>query len=382
MIINPANRVSEVKAYYFATKLQEIAQMKASGKDVINLGIGSPDLLPDSKVIAQLYQSSNAPEANKYQSYKGISTLRQAIVQWYDLNYGVKLNADNEVLPLMGSKEGLMHIAMSFLGEGDIALVPNPGYPAYRTVTQLAGATSVDYKLTADNDWQPNMAALSDVDIDRVKLMWVNYPHMPTGANMNLEVMKSLIDWAKEHKVLLVHDNPYSHILNDSPTSILSIAGAMEVCIELNSLSKSHNMAGWRVGMLLADSEYVDTVMRFKSNMDSGMYRPIQEAAAAALRLDQTWTEQLNMEYRQRRQIVWSIMEALNCSYDPDAVGMFVWGKVPQGTGEKLVDHLLYDKNVFVTPGFIFGSEGNEYIRISLCVDRATLRNALQRIKS
>lgn len=384
MIIQPSNRVANATTYYFATKLAEIAKLNADGQDVINLGIGSPDLQPPIEVVNQLRESALDQTANKYQSYKGIPQLREAFASWYERNFEVSLDSNSEVLPLIGSKEGIMHIAMSFLQEGDEALVPDPGYPAYAMTTKLAGAKPIHYKLDEENGWKPNFEDLEAMDLSKVKVMWLNYPNMPTGAVADKLFFEELVLFAKKHQILLVHDNPYAFILNDQPLSLLSIKGAKDVTIELNSLSKCYNMAGWRVGVMSGAKEYIDTVMRFKSNMDSGMYRPIQEAAVAALNMDNSWFDSINEIYRKRRAIVYQIMDAINCVYDKSAVGLFVWGKIPKGwqdSGE-LVDVLLYQRKVFITPGFIFGTGGDRYVRISLCADEDVLMESLRRIKS
>ncbi len=382
MIIQPSDRVAQATTYYFATKLAEIAKLNADGQDIINLGIGSPDLQPPKAVVDQLRESVLDVTANKYQSYRGIPQLRTAFSKWYDRHFGVTLDADEEVLPLIGSKEGVMHIAMSFLQKGDEALVPNPGYPAYAMTTKLAGAKPVYYGLDEENGWKPNFEHLEQMDLSRVKIMWLNYPNMPTGAKADLSFFQELVAFAKKYEILLVHDNPYAFILNDAPLSLLAVEGAKDVAIELNSLSKCYNMAGWRVGVLSGAKDYIDTVLRFKSNMDSGMYRPIQEAAVTALEMDDSWFESINVLYTKRRAIVYQIMDAIHCKYDTSAVGLFVWGKIPkswQDSGE-LVDKLLSERKVFITPGFIFGSGGDRYVRISLCADEEVLLEALSRI--
>ncbi len=382
MIISPSNRVANVSTYYFATKLAEIAQLNAEGKNIINLGIGSPDLLPPKEVIDQLHESAKSDHANKYQSYRGIASLRKAFSDWYAKYFKVNLDPLTEVLPLIGSKEGIMHIAMSFLEAGDEALVPNPGYPAYAMTTKLAGAKPIYYELDEQDGWLPNFSELEKKDLSRVKIMWLNYPNMPTGAVATKSLFEDLIVFANRHKILLVHDNPYAFILNDKPLSLLSIEGSKEVAIELNSLSKCYNMAGWRVGVMSGAKSYIDTVMRFKSNMDSGMYKPIQEAAITALSMNQSWFDNQNHIYTRRRNIVHKIMDAIDCQYDKDSVGLFVWGKISKQwkDARELVDQLLYERKVFITPGFIFGSKGEGYIRISLCANEETLTEALNRI--
>ncbi|MEO1262471.1 MAG: aminotransferase class I/II-fold pyridoxal phosphate-dependent enzyme [Bacteroidota bacterium] len=381
--IQPASRLGDVKEYYFSKKLREIANMRKEGKDVLNLGIGSPDLPPHPSVIAALHSHSQLDNNHAYQSYTGIPELRKAFADWYVQFYGVALDARSEVLPLIGSKEGIVHIAMSFLEKGDAALVPNPGYPAYATATKLTGADVVEYRLSEKNGWLPDLAELEKEDLHRIKIMWVNYPNMPTGAQAKKSSFEQLVDFARKHHILLVNDNPYSFILNEDHLSILSIAGAKEVALELNSLSKSHNMAGWRVGMLAGKPEFIQTILRFKSNMDSGMFRPVQLAAAKALQLPKEWYNGLNIIYRKRRNKVYELLEQLNCQWQTGTSGMFVWAKIPAGykDGFELSDAILYGANVFLTPGGIFGSQGNQYIRISLCSKEDVFAEAITRIK-
>jgi LL-diaminopimelate aminotransferase len=351
---------------------------------VINLGIGSPDLPPHPDVIRVLQEESSKPNVHAYQSYKGSPVLRQAIAAWYKKWYNVTLNPDTEILPLIGSKEGIMHICMTYLNEGDQALVPNPGYPTYKSAVKLSGAECVDYLLTEEHAWQPDFEALEKLDLSRVKLMWVNYPQMPTGQVPDETVFEKLISFGKKHDILICHDNPYSFILNDNPSSLLATAGAMDVVIELNSLSKSHNMAGWRVGMLCGAKERIDEVLRFKSNMDSGMYLPLQLAAAKALEVDQSWYDGVNDSYRKRRELAYEILNMLGCRYDGNQVGMFLWARVPQEfeSGFALSDKVLYDAGVFITPGGIFGTAGNEFIRVSLCSPEEKFRTSVERIKA
>ena len=381
--IRPASRLGDVKEYYFSKKLREIADMRKEGKDVLNLGIGSPDLPPHPSVIEALHSHSQLDNNHAYQSYTGIPELREAFATWYQQFYGVALDADSEVLPLIGSKEGIVHIAMSFLENGDAALVPNPGYPAYATATKLTGAEVIEYHLSEENGWLPDLDALEKENLHRVKIMWVNYPNMPTGAQAKRSSLTQLVDFARRHHILLVNDNPYSFILNEDHLSVLSIAGAKEVALELNSLSKSHNMAGWRVGMLAGKSDLIQTVLRFKSNMDSGMFRPVQLAAAKALQLPKAWYNNLNATYRQRRKKVYQLLALLNCQWKSDTSGMFVWAKIPSEykDGFELSDKILYVANVFLTPGGIFGSQGNQYIRISLCSKEAVFAEAIKRVK-
>ena len=384
MIINKASRVSEVKAYYFATKLQEVAAMNMDGSvPVINLGIGSPDLQPPPEVISTLHTAADDPKANKYQSYKGTSQLREAFANWYQKWFGVTLGSDTDILPLMGSKEGIMHISMSFLQSGDRVLVPNPGYPAYRMCAALAGATTIPYELSADKKWLPDLDKISQLpDFHKVKIMWINYPHMPTGAVADLVFYKELVKWAKKHEILICSDNPYAFILNESPASPLQVEGALAVCIELTSLSKCYNMAGWRVGCLAGSKDYIDTVLTYKSNMDSGMYRPIQEAAVAAMNQKADWFEKINATYRQRKQIAMEIMNLLELEYDASAAGMFIWGRLSHDlfTSAEVIDDILHGARVFLTPGHIFGTAGEGYIRISLCATVDELLQAKQRI--
>lgn len=381
-VIRPAQRLEHIQEYYFSAKLREIAQMRAAGQDVINLGIGSPDLPPSADTIEALVQHSRERHTHSYQSYTGIPELRYAFARWYERWFGVLLHPDSEVLPLIGSKEGIVHIAMTYLGEGDQALVPNPGYPTYRAATLLAGAQPLEYELKPENGWLPNLDALAKQDLSRVKIMWLNYPHMPTGAVASAECFQQLTAFARQHRILLVNDNPYAFILNEHPASLLATNGAKDVAIELNSLSKSHHMAGWRVGVLAGRADYLQEVLRFKSNMDSGMFKPVQLAAAQALQCPPEWYATINAVYRERRAIVYRILQALQCHWDAQQSGMFVWAKVPDtyADGYALSDEILYKANVFLTPGGIFGSQGNDYIRISLCSDGALLEEALRRI--
>ena len=382
-IITTASRLGEVKEYYFSTKLKEIARMKAAGKKVINLGIGSPDMLPPKEVLETLAKESQQAGVHGYQSYVGIPELRAAFSEWYATHFDVQLDAATEVLPLIGSKEGIMHISMTFLEAGDEVLIPNPGYPAYRAVANLTGASIREYKLSAERGWLPDLEALAKEDLSKVKIMWVNYPHMPTGTQANEAFYKELIAFAKAQKILVCNDNPYSFILNDNPFSILSVEGAKEVALELNSLSKAHNMAGWRIGMLGGASHYVQNILRFKSNMDSGMFRPVQLAAVKALSLDKTWYQGLNAAYRKRQQKAFELMDLLNCEYDRGQTGLFVWAKIPAKykNAFEVSDEILYGANVFITPGSIFGSQGDQYIRASLCSTVEVFEESINRIK-
>lgn len=379
-----AERLAQTEEYYFSRKLREIDEMNRQGKQVINLGIGSPDLPPHPSVVDELHAAASRPDTHAYQSYKGSPVLRQAIADWYLTSYGVSLDPDREILPLIGSKEGIMHVCMTFLSEGDEALVPNPGYPTYRSAVQLAGARCLDYELKAAGGWMPDLQVLEAMDLSRVKLMWVNYPHMPTGAVADAAFLIRLIDFARRHGILIVHDNPYSFILNDTPQSLLSLEGARDQVLELNSLSKSHNMAGWRIGMLLGRADLVSEVLRFKSNMDSGMFLPMQLAAAKALALGPQWYKQLNETYLSRRSRVYDLLDLLGCSYERSQKGMFVWAQVPAAykDGYDLADRLLREAAVFITPGGIFGSQGTSYIRVSLCRDQQVFEDAIRRIRT
>lgn len=382
MIIQPAKRLNNVQEYYFSKKLREIADMRSRGIDVLNLGIGSPDLPPLPEVSVLLGEQSRLPDVHAYQPYLGIPELRAAFADWYRRFFGVKLDPASEVLPLIGSKEGIIHIAMTFLEPGDVALVPNPGYPSYKAASELAGAEVVEFPLTARNGWLPDLEALEQTDLRRVKIMWVNYPNMPTGAHANQAFFEKLIAFGKRHNILIVNDNPYSFILNDNHLSLLSVPGAMDVALELNSLSKSHNLAGWRVGMLAGRADYLAHVVRFKSNVDSGMFKPVQLAAALALGAPQSWYDELNTTYRHRRKLACQLLDLLGCEYDPTATGMFVWARVPDHfqSGYELADLLLNEAHVFITPGGIFGSNGDRYLRISLCSKEGVFETAIERV--
>ncbi|MCO6490599.1 MAG: aminotransferase class I/II-fold pyridoxal phosphate-dependent enzyme [Phaeodactylibacter sp.] len=383
LIIRPASRLGEVKEYYFSMKLREIARMRAEGKPVLNLGIGSPDLPPAQEVVDELSGWLGNNDVHGYQSYTGIPELRQAFAGWYAQWFGTPLDPEGEVLPLLGSKEGLMHIAMSFLEAGDEALVPNPGYPAYRAVSNLAGAAVREYPLEERLGWMPDLEALGRQDLSRVKVMWANYPNMPTGTQAPQSFLEELVAFARRHRILVVNDNPYAFILNREQRSILSVPGAREVALELNSLSKAHNMAGWRIGMLAGREDYLKVVLRFKSNMDSGMFKPVQLAAVKALQSPPEWYASLNAVYSERRESVFQLLDLLGCTYEKRQVGMFVWAKVPDryASGYELSDEVLYNHHVFLTPGGIFGSQGDQYIRISLCSDGALYEEAIRRIK-
>lgn len=380
--IRTASRLDGIEEYYFSQKLREIATMRADGKAVINLGIGSPDLPPAPATVDELTEQSRKPDQHAYQSYAGTPELRKAFAKWYQDWFGVTLHPDKEILPMIGSKEGIMHIAMTYLEAGDEALVPDPGYPTYRAATTLTGASVRSYALSEDRRWLPDLDALAASDLSRVKLMWVNYPHMPTGAQADRGFFTDLVAFAKAHHILLINDNPYAFILNERPLSLLSIDGAKEVALELNSLSKSHNMAGWRVGMLAGQANFLQDVLRFKSNMDSGMFKPLQLAAARALESPESWYSDLNAIYRGRREKAMALLDLLNCTYDTTQAGMFVWAKIPAvySSAYELSDQILYNNHVFLTPGGIFGEQGNQYVRVSLCSDEATFETAIARI--
>lgn len=387
-----AKRLEGIGEYYFSQKLREIDEMNKAGKQVINLGIGSPDLPPHPDVIKTLHEEALKPGQHGYQNYKGSPVLRNAISKWYKKWYDVELNADTEILPLIGSKEGIMHICMTYLNEGDVVLIPNPGYPTYRSSAKIAGAKVIEYSLTKENNWFPDFNELEQIITnakspdsyrDREGLMFVNYPHMPTGKLPTKELFVQLVSFAKKHNILICHDNPYSFILNNTPMSLLSVDGAKDVVIELNSLSKSHNMAGWRVGMLVGAKERIDDVLRFKSNMDSGMFLPVQLAAAKALELGQEWHDKVNVAYGNRRKKVFELLQLLNCLFDENQAGLFVWASVPSNykDGYELSDKVLHESNVFITPGGIFGSAGDKYVRVSLCTSEEKIEEAIQRIK-
>jgi LL-diaminopimelate aminotransferase len=382
--IATASRLGTVEEYYFSTKLKEIASLRAVGIPVINLGIGSPDLAPSAATIQALTESAENPANHAYQSYQGIPALRQAFANFYAKHYGVSVDWNQEILPLIGSKEGIMHIAMAYLEPGDETLIPNPGYPTYQAACALAGATVRTYELAEEGNWLPDLEALGQQDLSRVKIMWVNYPHMPTGAKADTGFFTRLRDFAIQHNILLVNDNPYSFILNEQPMSMLSIPGMKEVAIELNSLSKSHNMAGWRIGAAIGKAAFLQPVMKFKSNMDSGMFLPLQEAAAKALEADSTWFENQNTLYQERQKLVFQFMDIVGCRYDSAQTGMFVWAKVPDeyASGYALSDKILAENAVFITPGGIFGTQGNGYVRISLCAKEDVFKEAIERINT
>ena len=381
--IRPAERLNNVSEYYFSKKLKEVAEMNAAGKQVINLGIGSPDLPPSPEAIEVLCQSAQQADVHGYQPYVGIPELRNAFAQWYKEWYKVELNPQNEIQPLIGSKEGILHISLAFLNPGDSVLIPNPGYPTYSSVSNLVGANIIYYDLKEENGWQPDFEALEKLDLSKVKLMWTNYPNMPTGAPATMELYEKLVAFGKNNNIVICNDNPYSFILNDHPISILSVDGAKDICIELNSLSKSHNMPGWRVAMLASNAEFIQWVLKVKSNIDSGQFKPMMLAAANALQAPHKWYADMNEIYRERRNIAEQIMETLGCTLDKKQSGMFLWGKIPDRykNSEELADKILYEANVFITPGFIFGSNGDRYVRISLCCKKEALAKALNRIQ-
>ena len=381
--ITPANRVGSVQEYYFSRKLKEVAEMNAAGKNVINLGIGSPDLPPSEQTIETLCEHARKPNEHGYQPYVGIPELRKGFADWYKKWYDVDLDPKTEIQPLIGSKEGILHISLAFLNPGDGVLVPNPGYPTYSSVSKLVEARLIPYELKEELGWQPDFEELEKMDLSNVKLMWTNYPNMPTGANATPELYERLVDFARRKNIVIVNDNPYSFILNEKPISILSVPGAKECCIEFNSMSKSHNMPGWRIGMLASNAEFVQWILKVKSNIDSGMFRAMQLAAATALEAEADWYEGNNHNYRGRRHLAGEIMKALGCTYDENQVGMFLWGKIPASCKdvEELTEKVLHEARVFITPGFIFGSNGARYIRISLCCKDAKLAEALERIK-
>ena len=381
-MIERASRINHIEEYYFSKKLKEVFSLEKQGKPIINMGIGSPDIPPDREVINALKKSLSHPKASMYQSYQGIPELRKAISKFYKNNYNVTVDYSSEVLPLMGSKEGIMHISMAFLNKGDQVLIPNPGYPTYSAVTKILEAEPVFYDLVEKNNWQPDWKYLESIDSNKIKLMWLNYPNMPTGAKTDLNTLDRLIDWAKSRKIILVNDNPYSFILNDNPISILSRKGAFEVCLELNSLSKTFNMAGWRVGMLLGNKNYIKDVVKIKSNMDSGMFYGIQIGAIASLNLKKDWFKSLNEIYFKRREKVFELAKKLNTSFDKNISGLFVWAKLNEDvkSSEKFIDKILYKHNIFITPGSIFGSNGDRFIRLSLCVEEKIIEEAINRL--
>ena len=382
--IEPADRLSLVQEYYFSRKLKEVAQLNAEGKNIISLAIGSPDMPPSEQTINKLCEVAHQPNAHGYQPTMGTPELREAMADFYKRWYDVDLDPKTEILPLIGSKEGILHVTLAFVNPGDEVLVPNPGYPTYTSLSKILGAKIVNYNLREDNGWQPDFEELEKMDLSKVKLMWTNYPNMPTGGNARMETYERLVKFAKDHGIVVVNDNPYSFILNEHPMSLLQVPGAKDCCIEFNSMSKSHNMPGWRVGMCLSNATFISWIMKIKSNVDSGTFRGIQLAAAEALRNSAEWHHEANIEtYSRRRQWAEQIMNVLGCTYDPNQVGMFLWGKIPEKYAdvEDLTEKVLHEARVFITPGFIFGSNGKRYIRISLCAKEEKIKEALERIK-
>lgn len=376
-----AKRLDHIEEYYFSKKLKEVGHLISKGKPIINLGIGSPDIIPPKSTIDSLIEALNSPLAHKYQSYKGLESLRVAIKNFYIKNYKVELNHDEEILPLIGSKEGIMHISLAFLDEGDEVLIPNPGYPTYSSVTKIVGAKPIYYDLNESNSWLPNIQELEKMNLSKVKIMWINYPNMPTGSNCSLSFLDDLISFCEKKNILLINDNPYSFILNDNPISLL-MAKKSKNCLELNSLSKSHNMAGWRLGMVVGSKENIDSILKIKSNMDSGMFLPIQIGAIDALNQGNDWYRDLNEIYLKRKKIVLKICEKLNLKFDKNGSGLFIWAKISDEfkTSEEFINELLHKKNIFITPGSIFGSNGEGYVRISLCCNEKELNKALKRL--
>ena len=382
--ITPADRVGSIQEYYFSKKLKEVAEMNAQGKNVISLGIGSPDLPPSEETIETLCTHAHQANEHGYQPHVGIPELRQGFADWYQTWYGVELGPKSEIQPLIGSKEGILHISLAFLNPGDGVLIPNPGYPTYSSVSKLVGAKLIYYDLLEDKGWQPDFDALEQMDLSGVKMMWTNYPNMPTGGNATPALYERIVDFGRRHGILICNDNPYSFILNEHPLSILAIPGAKEICIELNSMSKAHNMPGWRMAMLASNAQFVQWVLKVNSNIESGQFKPMQYAAAKALQADKSWYDGMNKVYRSRRDLAGQIMHALGCTYDEQQVGMFLWGRIPDSaeSAEAIANKVLYEARVFLTPGFIFGSRGERYIRISLCCKNEALQEALNRVKS
>ncbi|MGL2962226.1 pyridoxal phosphate-dependent aminotransferase [Flavobacterium sp. RSB2_4_14] len=381
-MITTAKRLETVQEYYFSRKLREVRQLISEGKPIISMGIGSPDLAPHISVIEAMQKALFDDKAHEYQSYQGLPELRKGMADFYKTHFNVTLDFNTEILPLMGSKEGIMHISLAFLNEGDEVLIPNPGYPTYASVTELVQAKVVFYDLVAENNWLPDFEKLEQTDLSKVKLMWVSYPHMPTGANGTLELFEKLIAFGKKHQILIVNDNPYSFVLNKNPISILQIEGAKDIALELNSLSKTYNMAGWRVGMVSGNKTLIDSVLKVKSNMDSGMFYGIQKGAIAALKLEKDWFEKQNEVYTKRRNLVFKLAEKLGCTFNKNSVGLFVWAKLPEGIlAEAFIDKVLLEKHIFITPGTIFGSNGEGYIRFSLCVKEEEIQEAIKRFE-
>jgi len=384
MKVKPADRINTIEEYYFSRKLRQIDQMRNAGADIISLGIGSPDQPPSDNTIRRLADEARKPGVHGYQSYAGNPALRKAFSDWYFKYFKVRLDPENEILPLMGSKEGIMHISMAFVNTGDEVLVPNPGYPTYSSVTNLVGGKIRYYDLEEKNGWYPDLETLERSDLGKVKLMWTNYPHMPTGTKASAELFRQLVAFSGDHGILLCNDNPYSFILNQEYLSLLAAGGAMETALELNSLSKSHNMAGWRIGMVAGHRDYIKNILKVKSNMDSGMFLPLQLAAVEALNNPPSWYDTVNKVYKERRKTAESIMGLLRCRFNKEQTGLFVWGRIPDEIEncEAFVEEILNKAHVFITPGFIFGSQGDRYIRISLCADNDRLNQAKRRIET
>lgn len=382
--IKPADRLATVNEYYFSKKGKEVTRMNAEGKDIISLAIGSPDMPPSPQTIETLCKQAQRNDVHGYQPTTGIPELRKAMANFYKRWYNVDLDPNSEIQPLIGSKEGILHVTLAFVNPGDQVLVPNPGYPTYTSLNRILGSDIVNYDLKPENDWQPDFDALEKMDLSRVKIMWTNYPNMPTGANARMETYEKLVDFAKRHNIIVVNDNPYSFILNEKPLSLLQVPDSKKYCIEFNSMSKSHNMPGWRVGMLATNAEFVSWILKVKSNIDSGTFRPMQLAAAAAYENDAEWHHQANITtYAERRELAEEIMRTLGCTFDPKQVGMFLWGRIPDSYEdvEQLTEKVLHEARVFITPGFIFGSNGKRYIRISLCAKKEKIAEALERIR-
>jgi LL-diaminopimelate aminotransferase len=378
-----AKRLNPIGEYYFSAKLKEVRGLAASGKPVINMGIGSPDLPPPEAAVKAMVSALAEPNAHQYQSYQGLPELRRQMQLFYQNHFGVALNGENEILPLMGSKEGILHISMAFLNEGDRVLIPNPGYPTYVSATQLAGAEPIFYGLDESNNWEPKFEFLASLDLSKVKMMWVNYPHMPTGTSGSLRLFEKLVAFARQHEILLINDNPYSFIGNEQPISILQVDGALDVALELNSLSKTFSMPGWRVGLVAGNQFLLDAILKVKSNMDSGMFYGIQKGAIVALQSDQSWFDNQNAIYAKRRELIFELAQILGCTFDRNAIGLFVWAKLPREiiSSEKFIDDILYNHYIFITPGTVFGSNGEGYIRFSLCVPAGQIRDAIGRLK-
>lgn len=382
--IKPASRLDAVQEYYFSRKLKEVARLNAEGQNIISLAIGSPDQPPSPQTIDKLCEVAHDPSAHGYQPTMGTMELRKAMADFYHRWYGVEVDAASEVQPLIGSKEGILHITLAFVNPGDEVLVPNPGYPTYTSLSKILGAKVVNYNLDEDNGWQPDFEELEHKDLSRVKLMWTNYPNMPTGGDARMETYRKLVDFARRHDIVVVNDNPYSFILNEHPLSLLQVEGAKDCCIELNSMSKGYNMPGWRVGMCVSNPQFISWILKIKSNIDSGTFRGLQLAAAEALTTNtEEWHREYNINvYRRRREIAERIMQALGCTYDDSQVGMFLWGKIADkyDNAEQLTERVLHEARVFITPGFIFGSNGERYVRISLCAQDDKMQEALRRI--